>query len=198
MRTAGGPGLLGGLDSQGNYNNELYAMGATLSRNNMKKAIAANPGLRDLMKKAMPKEMGTGCEVPLDKWSLDHPLIKQVGRELIKAGVTTALGFNYYDLRGPAYFIFPLLTPFIQMIGSQGKVNAGVGTVAHWKATRNPNSTNVYSGLLEGQRNALASPDEIDAISKGGLPDQPELPEPMSSGWLRRQLAGVFGNRRMG
>ena len=72
------------------------------------------------------------------------------------------MGFNFFDLRGPAYFIFPLLTPFIQMIGKQGKVNAGVGTVANWKATRNPNSTFVYAGLQEGQRNATATPDEFN------------------------------------
>jgi pyridoxine 4-dehydrogenase len=36
------------------------------------------------------------------------------------------------------------------------------------------------------------TPDEVDAISKGGLP----IPrKPMNSGWLRRQIAGVFGNR---
>lgn len=143
---------------------ELYAMGATASRNAMAKAIATTD-LKDLMKRAMPKEMGTGGEIPMDKWSLDHPLVKEVGRRLIKAGVTTGLGFNFYDLRGPAYFIFPLLTPFIQMIGSQGKVNAGVGTVAHWKATRNPNSTYVYAGVVEGQRNALATPDEVDYLA---------------------------------
>jgi aryl-alcohol dehydrogenase-like predicted oxidoreductase len=39
------------------------------------------------------------------------------------------------------------------------------------------------------------TPDEVDAISKGGLP----IPvKPMNSGWLRRQIAGVFGNRQMG
>jgi aryl-alcohol dehydrogenase-like predicted oxidoreductase len=42
------------------------------------------------------------------------------------------------------------------------------------------------------------TPDEVDAISKGGLPDQPELPEPMSSGWLHRQIAVMFGKRRVG
>ena len=143
---------------------ELYAMGATASRNAMAKAIATT-GLKDLMKRAQPKELGTGGEIPMEQWSLGHPLVKEVGRQLVKAGVTTGLGFNFYDLRGPAYFIFPLLTPFIQMIGSQGKVNAGVGTVAHWKATRNPNSTYVYAGVLEGQRNAIATPDEVDYLA---------------------------------
>ncbi len=38
------------------------------------------------------------------------------------------------------------------------------------------------------------TPDEVDAIGKGALPHRPK---PMTSGWLRRQMAGVFGNRRM-
>jgi hypothetical protein len=58
-----------------------------------------------------------------------------------------------------------LLTPFIQMIPKKGKVNAGVGTAAHWKATRNVNSTFVYAGVLEGQRNAIATPNEIDYLA---------------------------------
>jgi pyridoxine 4-dehydrogenase len=36
------------------------------------------------------------------------------------------------------------------------------------------------------------TPDEVLAISKGGLPDQPG---PTRPGWLRRQLAGVFGGQ---
>ena len=80
-------------------------------------------------------------------------------------GVGTWIGFNFYDLRGPAYFLFPLLTPFIQMIPRKGKVNAGMGTVAHWKATRNPNSTYIYVGVQEGQRNATATPNEIDYLA---------------------------------
>ncbi len=150
---------------------ELYAGITTESRKQMAKLLSSDKKLAELMQKAHPKSMGG--EVDPKDWDLNHPLVKQAGRRYIKAlreglskaGITTALGFNYYDLRGPSYFIFPLLTPFIQMIGKQGKVNAGVGTVAHWKATRNPNSTYVYAGLAEGQRNALASPNEIDYLA---------------------------------
>src|SRR6185437_9377052 len=136
--------------------------------------VYANPQIKALMEEALPMtspyhKSGGGGKVDLSKWGgssfLDNPLIKQVGRELIKAGVSTQTGFNFFDLRGPAYFIFPLLTPFIQMIGRQGKVNAGVGTAAHWKATRNPNSTYVYAGVQEGQRNAEATPNEIDYLA---------------------------------
>jgi hypothetical protein len=135
---------------------EMYAAATMMSRGQMAKAMS-DPQIADLCKQARA--------IPLKDWSPEHPLVKRAGRALIKAGVTTALGFNFYDLRGPAYFIFPLLTPFIQMIGKSGKVNAGVGTSAHWKATRNPNSTFVYSGLLEGQRNAIATPNEVDYLA---------------------------------
>ena len=126
------------------------------SRGKMAK-VFEDPKIADLCRKARA--------IPLKEWSLEHPLVKAAGRALIKAGLTTSTGFNFFDLRGPAYFIFPLLTPFIQMIGKQGKVNAGVGTAAHWKATRNPNSTYVYSGVLEGQRNVAGTPDMVDYLA---------------------------------
>src|SRR6266404_3844339 len=141
----------------------FYKAAMAGSRSSMAKAYAPGSELAILMKRAMPKTLGG--EVDPKDWGFDHPLVKAVGRALIKAGITTSLGFNYYDLRGPAYFIFPLLTPFIQMIGRQGRVNAGVGTAAHWKATRNPNSTFIYGGVLEGQRNATATPNEIDYLA---------------------------------
>jgi hypothetical protein len=135
---------------------EMYAAATAQSRKQMAKALS-DPKIGALCKQAR--------EIEFKNWSPEHPLVKQAARALIKAGVTTSLGFNFFDLRGPAYFIFPLLTPFIQMIGKQGKVNAGVGTAAHWKATRNPNSTYVYAGVLEGQRNAEATPNEVDYLA---------------------------------
>lgn len=135
---------------------ELYKANMFAARAQMAKALT-DPRIADICKKAR-------AIAPKD-WSLDHPLVKAAGRALVKAGLTTATGFNFFDLRGPAYFIFPMLTPFIQMIGKQGRVNSGVGTAAHWKATRNPNSTYVYSGLLEGQRNQIATPDEVDYLA---------------------------------
>ena len=141
----------------------FYKAAMAGSRSSMAKAYAPGSELAILMKRAMPKTLGG--EVDPKDWNWDHPLVKAVGRALIKAGVTTSTGFNFFDLRGPAYFIFPLLTPFIQMIPRQGRVNDGVGTAAHWKATRNPNSTFVYAGVLEGQRNATATPNEIDYLA---------------------------------
>jgi hypothetical protein len=135
---------------------ELYAYATLESRGQIAKALQ-DKGVESLVKAARA--------IPPKEWSLDHPLVKKAGRTLVKAGVTTSLGFNFFDLRGPALMIFPLLTPFIQMIGRQGKVNAGVGTAAHWKATRNPNSNYTYAGVQEGQRNATATPDEIDYLA---------------------------------
>lgn len=135
---------------------ELYKANMVAARAQMQKALK-DPQLAELCKRARL--------VPLKEWKLDHPVVKAASRALIKAGLTTTTGFNFFDLRGPAYFIFPMLTPFIQMIGKQGRVNAGVGTAAHWKATRNPNSGYVYSGVSEGQRNAVATPDEIDYLA---------------------------------
>lgn len=135
---------------------QIYKTNMVQARNQVAGALS-DPKIAELCRKAR--------QVPLKDWSLDNPLIKAAGRALIKAGLSTATNFNFFDLRGPAYFIFPLLTPFIQMIGKQGKVNAGVGTAAHWKATRNPNSNFVYGGVLEGQRNGLATPDEVDYLA---------------------------------
>ena len=145
-----------------------YELAVTYSRNLMAKRFREDKELAKIMQRANPKTLGGEIE-PKD-WQLDHPLIRAAGRKFMKtaydvmqkAGISTALGYNFYDLRGPAYFIFPLLTPFIQMINKAGKVNAGTGTVAHWKATRNVNSTYVYGGVSEGQRNATATPDEND------------------------------------
>lgn len=134
-----------------------------MSANQIMAKAYADPKIAALMQKALPKSLGG--DIDPAKWDLNHPLTKEIGRELIKAGVSSSTGFNFFDLRGPAYFIFPLLTPFIQMIGKQGKVNAGVGTAAHWKATRNPNSTYVYAGVTEGQRNAPATPNEVDYLA---------------------------------
>lgn len=140
-----------------------YRNAMAVSRNQA--ALKAAPGseLALLMKRAMPKKLGG--EIDPSDWEDSHHLTAKVGRDLVKAGLTSATGFNFFDLRGPAYFIFPLNTPFIQMIPRQGRVNNGVGTAAHWKATRNPNSTYIYPGVLEGQRNATATPNEVDYLA---------------------------------
>lgn len=155
---------------------ESYVQRTLQARAAVAKAIST-PEIVDLCKRA--KQLDPASTDLQKKWRLDHPIIQAASRALMKAqweavqemnkvnppGVGSWVGFNFFDLRGPAYFLYPLLTPFIQMIPKAGKVNAGVGTAAHWKATRNPNSTFIYAGVQEGQRNATATPDEIDYLA---------------------------------
>jgi len=152
---------------------ETYVQRTLLARAAVAEALK-DPKITDLCKRA--KELSPTSQDEAKRWRMDHPLVKAATRAILKAqhealqktnppGVGTWVGFNFYDLRGPAYFLFPILTPFIQMIGKKGKVNAGVGTVAHWKASRNPNSTYIYAGVQEGQRNATATPNEIDYLA---------------------------------
>ena len=157
-------------------NQHTYVQRVLLGREAVAKALAT-PEINDLCKRT--RDLDPEARDPKKRWALDNPLVKATSRALIKAqweameelkkanppGLGSWTGFNFYDLRGPAYFLFPILTPFIQMIGKRGKVNAGTGTVAHWKATRNPNSTYIYAGVQEGQRNATATPNEVDYLA---------------------------------
>lgn len=72
------------------------------------------------------------------------------------SGVTTALGFNYIDLRGPAYFLFPVNVPFRNSLARVGRQNDGYGTQAIWKASTNPGT--LYVGVSEGQRGPYSTP----------------------------------------
>jgi hypothetical protein len=90
-------------------------------------------------------------------------LIKAQTGEMIKAGLTTSVGYNFFDLRGPAYLLYPVNTPLRNSIARKGRVNDGVGTAANWKATRNFGTQ--YIGVLEGQRNALGTPDENNYVA---------------------------------
>ncbi len=82
---------------------------------------------------------------------------------LSKAGVTTSLGYNFIDLRGPAALLYPVNTPFRDQIPRTGGSNAGMGTMAQWKATRNVGSQ--YAGVPEGQRAQVGTPDENNYAS---------------------------------
>jgi hypothetical protein len=90
-------------------------------------------------------------------------LVKAQTAEMIKAGMTTSLGYNFFDLRGPAYLIYPVNTPLRNSLPRIGRVNDGVGTAANWKATRDFGLQ--YVGVLEAQRNALATPDENNYVA---------------------------------
>lgn len=80
-----------------------------------------------------------------------------------KAGVTTSLGYNYLDLRGPALLLYPVNTPFRNSIARTGPVNAGTGIMANWKYSRNVGSQ--YAGVAEGQRVPVSTPDENNAAA---------------------------------
>ncbi len=84
-------------------------------------------------------------------------------RKIGKAGVTSALGFNFYDLRAPVQLSYPVNTPLRNMLPRIGRVNDGYGVAAHWQATRNPGLP--YVGVAEGERNAIATPDDIPYIA---------------------------------
>ena len=90
---------------------------------------------------------------------------------LAKAGgVTTLLGYNFYDLRAPVFLQYPVNTPFRNSLPREGRVNDGYGTMANWKGTTNP-------GILpfpvpEGQRGPTATPNEVNyagAYKEGGV-----------------------------
>lgn len=94
---------------------------------------------------------------------LAKELIKAQASEMMKAGLTSSIGYNFFDLRGPAYLLYPVNVPLRNSLPRIGRVNDGYGTAAHWKATRNFGLQ--YVGVLEGQRNALGTPDENDYIA---------------------------------
>jgi hypothetical protein len=95
-------------------------------------------------------------------YSLAARATAQLRKDATTQGMTTGLGMVFYDLRPPAYLLFPLNTPLRNSIPRSGPVNAGAGTAAHWKAYLNPNATGNFAGVAEGQRNAFLSFQEKD------------------------------------
>ena len=82
-----------------------------------------------------------------------------LGLEKAGNGVTTALGFNFIDLRGPALFLAPINVPFRNSLTRVGRQNDGYGVAPIWKASRNLGQN--YGGVSEGNRNATRTPDQI-------------------------------------
>lgn len=103
---------------------------------------------------------------------LMHDLVEDYKQTMMKAapaGVSTALTYTFYDLRGPAFLIYPVNTPIRNELARLGKQNAGYGTAVHWKYTStgpgNGTSSNQYAGAVEGQRVGTSLPNENDAIA---------------------------------
>ncbi len=96
-------------------------------------------------------------------------LVADYRDRMMKAGVTSSLGYNFYDLRGPAYLIYPVNTPLRNELPRWGKVNAGYGTAVHWKYTSlgpsQGSGTLNYAGAAEGKRVGWSLPNENDAIA---------------------------------
>jgi hypothetical protein len=91
-------------------------------------------------------------------------LVEDYRQRMIKAGVTTGTGYNFYDLRGPAYLVYPVNTPLRNALPRWGKVNAGYGTAVNWKYTYLSPGTS-YAGAKEGERVAVATPGENNAVA---------------------------------
>ncbi len=142
--------------------------------NYVAEASAFNKDFADKMDKAELSKMRGYKNAPVDigqfqreqheRAAFGKALLKaRLAKDVTSSGLTSQTGFNFYDLRGPAYLIYPVNTPFRNMLPREPRVNAGVGTAAHWKATRNFGT--VYAGVAEGQRNASIGPDEVDYMA---------------------------------
>lgn len=80
-------------------------------------------------------------------------------------GFTTGAGLVAYSLEPTAKLLYPVLTPFRNIIPRVGPVTGFTGTAEHWKSLININSTNVFAGVQEGQRNAAVTYQEVDNIA---------------------------------
>ena len=89
--------------------------------------------------------------------------------KMMKAGVTTSLGYNFYDLRGPAFLIYPVNTPIRNQLPRWGKQNAGYGTAVNWKYTSigpsEGSGSATYAGAAEGKRVGTSLPNENNAVA---------------------------------
>lgn len=79
------------------------------------------------------------------------------------SGVFSSLGYNFYDLRPPVFLLYPVNVPIRNEMARVGRVNAGVGTAAHWMATRNPGTP--YAGASEGHRVGVRTPDNNQYVA---------------------------------
>ncbi|MDE2101875.1 MAG: hypothetical protein KGL39_31810 [Patescibacteria group bacterium] len=83
-------------------------------------------------------------------------------KDATTAGLTTGTGLTYYNLEPAAKLLYPVLTPLRNSIPRVGKIGAGYGTAAHWKAITAINPTGIYAGVSEGNRGAQISVTEKD------------------------------------
>lgn len=93
------------------------------------------------------------------KAAVKHSLMSRAWRnnEMAKAGLTTATGYNFIDLRPPVTFLFPVNVPFRNSMPRYPRVNDGYGTMARWFATRDFGTG--WGGVREGFRAPTTTPD---------------------------------------
>lgn len=72
--------------------------------------------------------------------------------EDLNKAFTQGLGLVAYDLQAPALQLYPILTPLRNMIP---RVMGAGGTATNWKAITGINTTNVRSGVSEGNRGGI-------------------------------------------
>ena len=89
--------------------------------------------------------------------------VMKAGQKMAKTGVTSSIGFNFYDLRGPVELLFPFYTPFRNMTPRPAPPNAGVGTAAHWQRITQPGYA--YPGVPEAQRAQITTPNMVPCIA---------------------------------
>lgn len=119
--------------------------------------------MHDLRAEDLSLDKGKAIKQQAMRHAIARKMIGKQAADMYKAGVSTTTGFNFYDLRGPVSFLYPVNTPFRNRLPRIGRVNDGVGTAAHWQATRNPGFQ--YAGVPEGQRNAIGTPDNNNYVA---------------------------------
>ena len=116
---------------------------------------------------ALERSFNEQCDTAND---VMKALVGDYADRMQKTGVTSSLGYNFYDLRGPAFLIYPVNTPFTGMLPRWGKVNAGYGTMVNWKYTSIGPSAGVasqnYAGASEGNRVGTSLPNENNAVAQ--------------------------------
>jgi hypothetical protein len=83
--------------------------------------------------------------------------------DLQKSGITTATGFDAYDLQAPAKQLFPVLTPIRNKIP---RVSGGGGTATNWKAVTGINTSKLRGFVPEGRRNGQVNTSVVEKDAK--------------------------------
>ncbi len=71
-------------------------------------------------------------------------------------------GITGYDLRGPAYNLYPVITPIRNMLP---RINGGFGIQANWRAVTGINTANLSPGVGEGNRGGVSTDSTADYLA---------------------------------